>query len=146
MGRVFGVGVVLLLGFGILSTPVSAQSGSGSRDRGFQLEQNFPNPFNPVTRIPFVLREEMFRDGTPVVVTVRVYNVLRQLVAVPTALDHPSGNAAPVEHLEYTTPGRHVAYWDGLDKDGRKVASGIYFVLMWVNGEQAPPLRVSVAK
>jgi hypothetical protein len=146
MRRVFGVGVVLLLGFGILSTPVSAQSGSGNRDRGFQLEQNFPNPFNPVTKIPFILRDEAFRDGKQAVVTIRVYNVLRQLVAVPTALDHPSGNATPVEHLEYVTPGRHVAYWDGLDKDGRKVASGIYFVLMWVNGEQAPPLKVTVRK
>ena len=146
MGRLIGVGVVLLLGFGILSTPVSAQSGSGNRDRGFQLEQNFPNPFNPVTRIPFVLREEMFEDGKPAVVTIRVYNVLRQLVAVPTALDHPSGNATPVEHLEYGTPGRHVAYWDGLDKDGRKVASGIYFVLMWVNGQSPLMMKVTVAK
>jgi hypothetical protein len=146
MGRFMSVGVVLLLGFGILSTPVSAQSGSGNRDRGFQLEQNFPNPFNPVTRIPFTLREELFEVGKPVVVTVRVYNVLRQLVAVPTALDHPSGNATPVEHLEYATPGRHVAYWDGLDRDGRKVASGIYFVLMWVNGEQGPPRKITVAK
>ena len=145
MRRVFSVGVVLLLGFGIFSTPVSAQSGSGNRG-GFQLEQNFPNPFNPTTRIPFTLGEELFRDGRPVVVTIRVYNVLRQLVAVPTALDHPSGNATPVDHLEYTTPGRHVAYWDGLDKDGRKVASGLYFVLMWVNGEQGPPIRVTVKK
>ena len=146
MGRVFSVSVVLLLGLGIFSTPLSAQSGSGNRDRGFQLEQNFPNPFNPVTRIPFVLRDESFRDGKPAEVTIRIYNVLRQLVAVPTALDHPSGNATPVERLEYTTPGRHVAYWDGLDKDGRKVASGIYFVLMWVNGAQGPPLKVTVAK
>lgn len=146
MGRVFGVGVVLLLGFGIFSTPVTAQTGSGNRDRGFQLEQNFPNPFNPVTRIPFVLREELFQGGKPVAVTIRVYNVLRQLVAVPTALDHPSGNATPVEGLEYATPGRHVAYWDGLDKDGRKVASGLYIVSLWVNGRQAPPIRITVEK
>lgn len=145
MGRVFSVGVVLLLGFGIFSTPVSAQSGSGNRG-GFKLEQNFPNPFNPVTRIPFTLGEELFRNGKPAEVTIRVYNVLRQLVAVPTALDHPSGNATPVERLEYATPGRHMAYWDGLDKDGRKVASGIYFVLMSVNGEPPLVVKITVAK
>jgi len=145
MRRVFGVGVVLLLGFGIFSTPVSAQSGSGNRG-GFQLEQNYPNPFNPTTKFPFKLGDELFKDGQPVEVTIRVYNVLRQLVAVPTALDHPSGNATAVEHLEYVTPGRHVAYWDGLDKDGRKVASGIYFVYMWVNREKPQVAKIIVAK
>jgi hypothetical protein len=145
MRRVLSVGVVLLLGFGIFSTPVSAQAGSGNRG-GFQLGQNYPNPFNPTTKIPFVLSEELFRGGKPAVVTIRVYNVLRQLVAVPTALDHPSGNATPVEHLEYVTPGRHVAYWDGLDKDGRKVASGIYFVYMWVNREKPQVAKIIVAK
>ncbi len=145
MRRVFSVGVVLLLGFGIFSTPVSAQSGSGNRG-GFQLEQNYPNPFNPTTKFPFTLGDELFMGGQPVEVTIRVYNVLRQLVAVPTALDHPSGNATPVEHLEYVTPGRHVAYWDGLDKDGRKVASGIYFVYMWVNREKPQVAKIIVAK
>ena len=145
MRRVFSVGVVLLLGFGIFSTPVSAQSGSGNRG-GFQLEQNYPNPFNPTTKFPFTLGDELFTGGQPVEVTIRVYNVLRQLVAVPTALDHPSGNATPVEHLEYVTPGRHVAYWDGLDKDVRKVASGIYFVYMWVNREKPVVKKITVAK
>lgn len=146
MRRLLCVGVILLLGFGASTTRAEAQSSSNSRDRGFQLEQNFPNPFNPVTRIPFGLGEELFQDGKPVRVTIRIYSVLRQLVAVPTALNHPAGNGAAIENLEYMSPGLHLAYWDGLDKDGRKVASGVYIVQLEVNGRKAAPLKITVAK
>ncbi len=146
MRRTLGVGIVLLLGLMVFATPTMAQSGTQDRDRGFQLQQNFPNPFNPETRIPFGLQEDMFRDGKPVVVTIRIYNVLHQLVAIPTALNHPAGNGAAVENLDYTTPGTHLAYWDGLDVRGRKVASGLYIVSLEVNGRRATPIKITVAK
>jgi len=146
MRRTLGVGIVLLLGFLVFAGPTSAQSGTQSRDRGFQLQQNFPNPFNPETRIPFGLQDDLFRDGKRVVVTIRIYNVLHQLVAIPTALNHPAGNGAAVENLEYTTPGTHLAYWDGLDVNGRKVASGLYIVSLEVNGRRATPIKITVAK
>jgi hypothetical protein len=44
----------------------------------------------------------------------------------------------------YTTPGRFEAFWDGLDKDGRKVASGVYIVQLVINGERAHK-RITVA-
>ena len=34
--------------------------------------------------------------------------------------------------LEYTSPGRYEAYWDGRDRNGNQVASGVYFVQMLV--------------
>lgn len=136
MRRAVGV-LVLLFTFGFIAV-AQAQSvdrgkPSGEQEAGFRLEQNYPNPFNPETRIPFYLGEELFVDGKAVVVTVRIYNVLQQLVAVPTALRHAQG-AEPVDHLEYTVAGRYEAYWDGTDEAGERVASGVYFVQLVVNG------------
>jgi hypothetical protein len=102
---------------------------------GFELEQNYPNPFNPETTIPFTLGEELFADGTPVVVSLRIFNLLSQPVAVPVALSHPAGAGVPVRNLEYAQPGRHEAFWDGTDQSGRQVASGIYFMQLTVNGQ-----------
>jgi len=144
MRRGIGVGVVLLLALGLLPTTVWGQS-PGRRPR-VQLGQNYPNPFNPTTTIPFTLPEELFESGKPVVVTIRIYNALQQLVAIPLARYHPSAGDALVENLEYTTPGDYEAYWDGTDKNGRKVASGVYYMRLEVNGERAPPRKMVVAK
>lgn len=102
---------------------------------GFELEGNYPNPFNPETTIRFSLSDELFARGEPVVVTVRVFNLLSQLVAYPVALAHPAGSNAEVRSLEYTQPGRHEVFWDGTDQSGRQVASGIYLLQLTVNGQ-----------
>ena len=109
------------------------ESPEGPRS-GFNLEQNYPNPFNPETRIPFVLGEELFAEGAGAVVSIRIFNILQQLVAVPTALRHPLGEGVSVTNLEYPAPGRYEAYWDGTDSSGRQVASGIYLMQISVNG------------
>ncbi len=131
---------MLLLALTALTSGVQAQEGDSidpgfQQARGLELEQNYPNPINPDTRIPFVLGERLFREGRPVVVTLRIFNVLRQLVAVPIALDHPSQSQRPVLELEYPTPGRYLAYWDGRDSDGRAVPSGVYFYQIVASGE-----------
>jgi hypothetical protein len=108
------------------------RSGGGP---GFDLEQNYPNPFNPETTIPFTLGDELFADGNPVVVSLRIFNLLSQPVASPVALSHPAGPGVEVRNLEYTQPGRHEAFWDGTDQSGRQVASGIYFMQLTVNGQ-----------
>ena len=146
MRRGFCVGVVLLLaGLALPSQATGQETDPPVRDSGFRLGQNYPNPFNPETRIPFELGEPLFENEQPVRVTLRIYNVLQQLVAIPTALNHPQGNGVPVQDLEYDTPGLKEAFWDGRDTTGREVASGIYYMQLIVNGHSVVR-RMIVAK
>jgi hypothetical protein len=110
----------------------------GRQASEFSLEQNYPNPFRAgtPTRIPMILNQALFAEGTPVVVSLHVYNILHQLVATPTALGHPSGDGVPVLDLQYTQPGRHLALWDGRDQSGNPMVAGVYLVTLVVNGEQ----------
>ena len=142
--------VVVLLSLICAAEGVSAQDmGRGAQDRGangFQLGQNYPNPFNPETTIPFVLGEDLFVDGRPAVVSVRIFNVLAQLIAYPVALGHPTGEGVPVDQLEYAQSGRHEVFWDGTDQMGRQVASGVYLMQLSVNGLRPLTRRIIVMK
>ena len=128
-------GLLLIPLAGLNPTSAQETGDRGNRQNsGFELRQNYPNPFNPETRIPFTLSEELFSDGKPVVVSIRIYNVLQQLVASPTALSNPGSDGFPVSDMEYGMPGDYEAYWDGFDLSGNQVASGIYILELVVNG------------
>jgi hypothetical protein len=129
-----GVSLAVFALFGASPLPAQEPPRQEGPKSGFSLEQNYPNPFNPETRIPFVLSPDLFAQGQSPLVTVRIFNILQQLVAVPTALRHPLGEGVPVANLEYGAPGRYEAYWDGRDVNGRQVASGIYLMQLTVNG------------
>jgi hypothetical protein len=111
---------------------------------GFEINPNYPNPFNPETTVRFTLNDELFTGGQAVVVTARIFNVLSQPVAYPVALGHPAG-AVEVRSLEYGQPGLHEAFWDGTDQSGRQVASGIYLLQITVNG-QSKTMKMIVQK
>ena len=99
MRRILGVAIVLLLALGLNPTDLFGQTGDpGGRDRGFQLGASYPNPFNPETRIPFTLGDQLFEGGKTVKVTMVIYNSLMQVVAIPTALQTDGGNAASSRH------------------------------------------------
>lgn len=75
------------------------------------LLQNFPNPFNPETWIPYQLKNASE-------VTIQIYNVAGEMIR---KLD-----------LGYKSAGLYVsqdraAYWDGRNRFGMSVTSGVYF-------------------
>ena len=78
------------------------------------LLQNFPNPFNPETWIPYQLAQNAS-------VTVRIYNLKGQSIRTIELGQKAAGT--------YLTKDRAV-YWDGQDNVGEKVASGIYFYML----------------
>jgi hypothetical protein len=75
------------------------------------LLQNFPNPFNPETWIPYQLKENSD-------VTLRIYNEFGKMIREFSLGYIPAGI--------YATPDKAI-YWNGKNESGEKVASGIYF-------------------
>jgi len=144
MRRAPAVLLMLLVVYGFLSPP--GAQGQQSRDppaRAFRLEQNAPNPFDRDTWIAFYLEDGLFDGGEHAAVTIQIYNMLNQLVAVPKAPDHPKGKNLPVANLTYSEPGRKLAYWDGRDSQGRRVPSGVYYCQMVV-GDQTQMRKMIV--
>ncbi len=75
-----------------------------------QLLQNFPNPFNPETWIPFRLAEESD-------VTIRIYTPTGQLVR--------SLSVGTMSAGDYSSQSQAV-HWDGRNDKEEKVSSGVY--------------------
>ena len=117
---------------------ISTQTGGG-QSAGLQLGQNFPNPVNLDTRIPFVIGDAQgcTDSGRQHRVSLRIYNLLAQQVAVPL-LQSGAGNGGggePTESLLLTC-GQYLAWWDGkYSQTGEDVASGIYLYRLEVDGK-----------
>ena len=93
------------------------------------LKQNYPNPFNPETRIPFTVGDEKCEDpGRQFKVSLRIYNILSQLVAIPVLQGGTGQVAGGVKIVNLLlTCGDYVAYWNGkYDGTRNEVASGVY--------------------
>ncbi len=70
------------------------------------LRQNYPNPFNPSTTMSFYLPEKTKAQLT-------IYNTKGQVVNI-------------IKN-EVMDKGSHTVVWDGNDRSGRPVSSGVYF-------------------
>ena len=77
---------------------------------------NYPNPFNPMTKVAFAIEA----DGHAMI---NIYNVQGQLVR--RLVD---GNMAA---------GTHQVTWDGRDQSGLQVGSGVYFARLISGGQVA---------
>ncbi|MBN2413560.1 Ig-like domain-containing protein [candidate division KSB1 bacterium] len=77
-----------------------------SLPKDFQIYQNFPNPFNPWTKIRFELPKQELTQIT-------IYNITGQVVK--TLVN------------DQLKPGYHEVVWDGLNDQGLKISSGVYY-------------------
>ncbi len=77
------------------------------------LKGNTPNPFNPETTVSYSVKEYSH-------VMLTVLNIRGQIVKTLVDDDYPAGE--------------HRAVWRGMDSQDRKVASGVYFLSMTVDG------------
>jgi hypothetical protein len=73
---------------------------------GFKLDQNRPNPFNPLTAIPFRIE----RAGD-----------------VRLTIFDASGRRVTTLVEEHRAPGSYSETWDGKNADGNPVSSGVYY-------------------
>ena len=98
--------------------PVSVYLGNDNVPSEFMVYPAYPNPFNPVTRIPFNLPSESR-------VSIKVFNVLGEEVC---------------ELINRTlVPGYHEIVWDGRNRNDRPVGSGTYIyqiIAQSVEGKQ----------
>jgi len=107
-------------GFGLIHL-----SGASLAASAVKLEQNSPNPFNPVTKIRFAV-------GKDSKVALRVYNVRGQLVKTLAN--------------EAMAKGMHEVSWDGRDGSGSHVASGVYYAKVAADGGTTDVIKMVMAK
>ena len=90
----------------------------------FELFQNYPNPFNPETIIRFNVNNSEN-------VNISVYTI----------------NGVLIKELlnSYINPGNHSVKWNGLDKNNKRVSSGVYLYKM-VSGNNISTLKMILAK
>ncbi len=80
------------------------------------LEPSFPNPFRPSTTIPFTLAE----SGP---VRLSVYGADGRLIAQLIEGEQAAG--------------RHIVSWDGRDRNGQRLPSGVYFFALNAGGVES---------
>ena len=120
-----------------VGTPVGAQANVAPHR--VELMENYPNPFFPTTTIPFSISEEVCSRGHQPVVSLRIYNVLVQVVAIPVLTDGAGARPAATERLDSLRLrcGEYHAYWDGKYLNGRGEATpGVYYYQLTVDGER----------
>lgn len=88
--------------------PINKERTSLQQSEDYKLYQNFPNPFNPVTKISY----KISREGT---VTLKVYNLVGQVVG--TLVN------------EKQNPGTYE-----VDFDASELTSGVYLYKLQING------------
>jgi hypothetical protein len=115
---------VITVPFGLDVLTSVAQEGT-SIPQTYELSQNFPNPFNPITKIKFALPHES-------TVRLAVFNILGQEVATLVDGSEPAG---------YFT-----AQWDGRNKIGNPAASGVYFFRLKATATDGTALFANLKK
>jgi hypothetical protein len=73
----------------------------------FNLAQNYPNPFNPKTTVEYSIAKKSL-------VYLAVFNLKGQMIKI-------------LEN-KIQEKGQYVTFWDGTNKNGQPVSSGVYII------------------
>jgi hypothetical protein len=119
---------VLWLGLTLAASPVRGQAAPPR----VELRESDPNPVTSTTAISFILHAEVCARGHVPTVSLQIYNVLVQVVAVPL-LEVAPGRDRPVVDLRLPC-GTYQARWDGRLQDGRLAQTGVYYTQLIVDG------------
>ena len=111
--RALGKRVAKITGQMKSGIPVNVDVGNDQQPTGYILQQNFPNPFNPETKINY----ELPRTSK---VLLKVFNELGE--EVRTLVDQEQ------------SAGKYQVQWDGKDNNYQSVATGVYFYQLYVGG------------
>ena len=117
---------MLLLGLALAGAPARAQQ----VPLDVELLENEPNPVTTGTTIGFVIGPEVCGQGHVPTVSLQIYNVLVQVVAVPVLTD-----GRPTTNLKLPC-GEYRARWDGRQRDGRQAQTGVYYYQLVVDGQR----------
>ena len=85
------------------------------KQSGTSIKSTYPNPFNPETTIEY----EISSTGPDIFTELAIYNISGQKVCQLVS--------------EKKTPGTFFVKWNGKDKNGLMVSTGIYFAKLQVN-------------
>jgi hypothetical protein len=101
--------------------PVAAQGTIEILPEKSALLQNFPNPFNPETWLPYQLTREAE-------VVIQIYNIKGELVRTLSIGHKPAGSYLSKEKA---------VLWNGKNQNGEAVANGLYFYTLKAGNFQA---------
>ncbi len=94
----------------------------------YELSRNFPNPFNPSTNFLVRLPAASPACRTGRQVTIRVYNILGQMVR-------------EIYHGNLDV-GQHWFTWDGRNQNQQKMPSGVYYCRLEVSGKLSQSIKM----
>jgi|SRR5579862_3039653 len=129
--------VVLVLTLGLMPRDGFAQGTAQKVEIG--TKQNFPNPFNPETRAEFTIDLATCTSGGPLhKVSVKIYNLVAQLVAIPVLQGGTGSVAGGQPLLNVLLPcGQYTWYWNGnYQGTSKEAASGVYLVSYEIDGQR----------
>ncbi|KAA3602189.1 MAG: T9SS C-terminal target domain-containing protein [Calditrichaeota bacterium] len=107
----------------LLVDDISENEGSFKKEIDFQLQQNFPNPFNPTTTISYEFEVANFTKSK-----LTIFNILGEEVQ-EFVLTQPQGSVV----------------WNGTNKNGNSVSSGVYYYSL-SNGKFTQTKRMTLLK
>jgi hypothetical protein len=107
----------------------------GDPGQSYELGQNSPNPFSRSTSIPFSVGDApaCTDPSRTYRVTMQIFNVLAQPVAVPL-MQGSEASGQPVVNLMLPC-GSYMAVWEGDDQNSAQpLPTGVYLVHLQVDG------------